>query len=318
MKLLRRFLVTCLALCTLLLIISFTAFAGDGDTIEISTPGELMDILNTAPSEAWDTSGKTYVLQSDIEIDTSGLSATYYSTDNSKTRNFMGVLDGGGHTITVVENADGEPSKPLFDRITGTSENDYAGIKNLNVVFKGDVEGTTLASTLTCAQINDVKITFEKNIIFAEPLYGSSGQYAIATGVFGFPTQSTPIILNNVSVVGKGIIGSKDAHDKAYVMAAGIFSESNFSAGDIIFDGIDVNVKGIYAVSNYKPAPSAYSDCCAAGIASGWSQVNLNLGNAYVNISDDIYAHSTNGSDADAYGLGYHLLSMYNCDVKVG
>ena len=57
---------------------------------------------------------------------------------------------------------------------------------------------------------------------------------------------------------------------------------------------------------------------CAAGISSGYSQSNLRLGNSSVNIENDIYAHSSNGADADAYGLGYSLLAMYSCDVTVG
>ena len=299
---------------TIYLLFTFLPFmATANDEFPISTSDELMELLKSTYSD--ETLGKTYVLQNDIEIDTSELAATYSSTSNGAERAFKGILDGRDHTITILENEDGESSKPLFDHISGDlNSRVLAGVKNINLIFEGDVEGTTVASTLSYAEISNVDITFEKNIVFAE-----SGNYSIATGVFGFPSNSTPINITDVTVTGYGIIGSEEAQNSAFVMASGVYSEWNFAGGEIICDGIEVSADGIYAVSDYDTDnTNIYSDCCAAGISSGYSQSNLRLGNSSVNIENDIYAHSSNGADADAYGLGYSLLAMYSCDVTVG
>ena len=148
------------------------------DEIPISTSDELMELLKSTYSD--ETLGNTYVLQNDIEIDTSELAATYSSTSNGAERAFKGILDGRDYTITILENEDGESSKPLFDHISGDlNSRVLAGVKNINLIFEGDVEGTTVASTLSYAEISNVDITFEKDIVFAE-----SGNYSIAAGVF--------------------------------------------------------------------------------------------------------------------------------------
>ena len=307
-----------LVMIVLMLAATVSVFA-DG-TVEISTADELIAVLTTTSSNSYDTLGKTYVLQNDITIDTSRLETSYGRLNSSgHKRVFQGVLDGGGHTVTVVS-ADGKAARPLFDSLRGSSTQQHAEVKNLKLVFKDDVAGTTIAAHTSYAKITDVDISFEKDIIFAV----SPDDYAIATGVYGFTSDGIDIRVTNVSVTATGsapygIIGSMDPQGHRYVMAAGVYSEHTAAGGDIVCDGITVDVRGIYAVSSHSTS-GTYCCSCAAGIAAGYEQTNLRLGNAAVNVLEDISASTTENStaDADAYGLGYHLLAMYRCSVSVG
>ena len=305
-----------MSLCLLLTMLSPMAWAlGPGESVPVSTPEDLMAVLSSTAADA--TAGVTYVLDCDLTIDTSALSTSFSSGNPART--FRGILDGNGHTITVSDAGDA-PSQPLFDFLQGSS-GQSAGVKNLTLVFEGNVAGTTVAGCLTYATLEQVDILFQKDIVFAR-----SGEYAIATGIFGFPSTGSPISLQNVSVTATGaspygVIGSDAPQDSRYVMAAGVYSECNVASIQLICDGIQVSVESIRALSQYTPDTSGtYAACCAAGVASGYSQTNLRLGNAAVSVSDQIYAEAVEGSsaDADAFGLGFHLLAMYHCSVTVG
>ena len=308
-----------LVMIVLMLAAAVSAFA-DG-TVEISTAGELMAVLTTTSGDSYNTLGKTYVLQNDITIDTSGLATSYANLQGAgHERVFQGVLDGNGHTVTVVSD-DGSPAKPLFDSLRGSGKDKYAEVKNLKLIFKDDVAGTTIAAHTSYAKITDVDICFEKDIIFASNTAG----YAIATGVYGFTSNGIDIRVTNVSVTATGsapcgIIGSKEPQDHRYVMAAGVYTEHAAASGDIVCDGITVDVRGIYAVSGFTPASATYGSVCAAGAVSGMEQTNLRIANANINVAEDISASTADGSpaDADACGLAFSTLAMYSCNVRVG
>ena len=305
-----------LVMIVLMLAATVSVFA-DG-TVEISTADELIAVLTTTSSNSYDTLGKTYVLQNDITIDTSRLETSYGRLNSSgHKRVFQGVLDGGGHTVTVVS-ADGKAARPLFDSLRGSCTQQHAEVKNLKLVFKDDVAGTTIAAHTSYAKITDVDISFEKDIIFAV----SPDDYAIATGVYGFAADNIDISVTNVSVTATGsapygIIGSMSPQNHRYVMAAGVYSEHTAAGGDIVCDGITVDVRGIYAVSGYMS--SNYSACCAAGAVSGFDQSNTNLGNVKIVVDQDISARAYDGAytDVDAYGLAYKTNSIYNCVIKI-
>lgn len=292
-----------------------------GDSVvEISTADQLMELLKTTYTDSYSTQGKIYQLTADLQIDTSALETSYSIDSGGSSRVFMGVLDGNRHTVTVMEGASG-PSQPLFDSLRGSSSNSRAEVKNLKLVFKGNVAGTTVAAHTSNASITDVDISFEKDIQFA---HTSSG-YAVATGVYAFTSNGIEIAVSDVTITATGeapygIIGSKEAQDARYVMAAGVYTEYNAAGGKIVCNGVTVDVRGIYAVSNYQYNGNLYSSCCAAGIASGYTQTNLRLANAEVCVEQDISASTTetSTSDADAYGFGYHLLALYNSHVRVG
>ena len=309
-------------LILMLTLTAVPAFAGDGDTVEISTADELLELLSTSYGEAYNnTYGKTFVLTDDITIDTSGLPTSYASLQSAgHERVFMGVLDGNGHTVTVVS-GDGSPAKPLFDSLRGAGKDKYAEVKNLKLIFKDDVAGTTIAAHTSYARITNVDISFEKDIIFASNTAG----YAFATGVYGFTADGIDVRITDVSVTATGgapygIIGSRDAQNSRYVMAAGVYTEHNAAGGTIVCDGITVDVRGIYAVSGFTPLNATYGSVCAAGAVSGMEQTNLRIANANINVAEDISASTADGSpaDADACGLAFSTLAMYSCNVRVG
>lgn len=90
---------------------------------EISDSDSLIDLLNSSKTE---NEGKNYTIESDITI-----SGSDYSSYTN--REFAGTIDGKNHTITI----EGEAG-PLFDTLRGS-------VSNLNVEFKGDVNGAPVA-----------------------------------------------------------------------------------------------------------------------------------------------------------------------------
>lgn len=327
---------TCAALCTAdginetcpVCVTNWTACTGStlsllgdqGDSaVEISTADQLMELLKTTYTDSYSTQGKIYQLTTDLQIDTSALETSYSIDSGGSSRVFMGILDGNGHTVTVMEGAS-EPSQPLFDSLRGSSPTNHAEVKNLKLVFKGNVAGTTVAAHTSYASITDVDIFFEKDIQFAH----TSGGHAVATGVYAFTSNGIDIAVTDVTITATGeapygVIGSKEAQNARYVMAAGVYTEHNAAGGGIVCDGVTVDVRGIYAVSNYQSDKEIYSACCAAGIASGFYQSNTNLGNIKVVIQQDISASAVEGAitDVDAYGLAYKTNSLYNCNIEV-
>ena len=309
-----------LALCMGLIPVGVLAKAGEYTgyvPVIVDSREKLIEILNTAYGDANGTLGKIYELESDFTIDTSELDASFAVANDGLFRKFMGVLDGNGHTITV-ESTQQSPSNPLFDCIEGnraTQQN--AGVRDLNLVFHGNVAGTTVAATAGYAKFENLSVTVNGDIVFAAD---HTGEYAIATGLLGFPRASGDVVGIGISVSAETIGSKQPVSSSRYVLAAGVYSEWNLAGSIMILDGVSVDADAIWAVSGYMAAGTAYSAACAAGIASGYSQTNLRLARSKVTVKNSIRAEGTGGStaDADAFGLAYGILSMYECSVKVG
>ena len=137
--------------CMVCSLLPTNAYA-DENNHEITSAKDLMSVLKMDKSA--DTQGQIYTLMNDIEIDTSTLDTSFVSQQEK--RIFGGTRDGNDHTITVQEAEDGSPSKPLFDALCGTSGSQLAAVKNLKVVFKGNVYGTTIAASFGNAEISNV------------------------------------------------------------------------------------------------------------------------------------------------------------------
>ncbi|HIS15847.1 MAG TPA: hypothetical protein IAD40_05310, partial [Candidatus Scatomorpha merdavium] len=203
-KSVRRLLITLLLLLSL---VTVPALASGGDTVEISTAEGLMELLFTSYGDCYNkTYGKTFVLTEDITIDTSELK-TSFNANSAPIRAFDGIFDGGGHTVTVVEAESGEPSMPLFDWVGTNINNDQACIRNLDLVFEGNVSGAPLAAVIGNGAVENVNIEFQKDILFANAM--GTGYYAVASGVFVFVSASSggeknPTSIKNVSVSATG------------------------------------------------------------------------------------------------------------------
>lgn len=301
-----------------------TAAAADPAQIVLSTSEELLQILQ---DDGTQTAGKTYILGDDLQIDTSSLETVFTAGATNAARKFRGVLDGQGHTITVTENGQAT-AQPLFDAIEGTSQSS-AAVRNLKIVFQGNVTGAALAAKVGKAELSNIEIRFEKDILFAPLAEAWQGRAAaVATGVFAFPMSSGPIQVSDVQVLATGgedygYIGQNSARDETYLLAAGVYSERNLAGTQIVLDGITVQVRGIYAVSGAQADQKVY--CGAAGVVTGFdsnsSQTNARVGNASVTVQEDICASAPNGADGSelaAYGIGADLLAMYQCSVQVG
>ena len=322
-KSVRRLLITLLLLLSL---VTVPALASGGDTVEISTAEGLMELLSTSYGDCYKkTYGKTFVLTEDITIDTNELE-TSFNANSAPIRAFDGIFDGGGHTVTVVEAESGEPSMPLFDWVGTNINNDQACIRNLDLVFEGNVSGAPLAAVIGNGAVENVNIEFQKDILFAEAK--SDFNYAAATGVFVFlgassGAEKNPTSIKNVSVSATGpapygVIGSAQPQDRQYVMAAGVYSERNLAGAACVLEGVEVSVRAVCALSNYALGNSTV---CAAGAVSGHYQSNLRLGYTTVTVAESILSEAVSGSGVSevySFGLAYDAYAFRECSVSVG
>ena len=139
----------------------------------------------------------------------------------------------------------------------------------------------------------------------------------IATGLFSYIDDDLKSTIKNIKITCNNI-GEMVPQNAQYVIAAGLYTETNAAGGEIVVNGFEINVNNIYAASSYNQ--SLYGVACAAGAVGGYQQSNLRIANAIVNIKGDISAINAEESsaDADAYGLCYKAHAMYNCIVDVG
>lgn len=324
-KSVRRLLITLLLLLSL---VTVPALASGGDTVEISTAEGLMELLSTSYGDCYKkTYGKTFVLTEDITIDTSELE-TSFNANSAPIRAFDGIFDGGGHTVTVVEAESGEPSMPLFDWVGTNINNDQASIRNLDLVFEGNVSGAPLAAVIGNGAVENVNIEFQKDILFANAM--GTGYYAVASGVFVFVSASSggeknPTSIKNVSVSATGpapygVIGSVQPQDRQYVMAAGVYSEYGLAGAACVLEGVEISVRAVCARSSYASS-TRNSAVCAAGAVSGHDQSNLRLGYTTVTVAESILSEAVSGSGvSEVYscGLAYEAYAFRECSVSVG
>ena len=317
----RRTLSVLLVVCMLLMIFPVGAFAADDVVIPIGTAEELMEILGETDANA--TKDKTYQLTTDLIIDTSTLT-TRFNENADDARHFSGVLDGAGHTITVDTPRGGGTTQPLFDDIYGAGSR-QAGIQNLNVVFRGDVAGATLAATFGNAKFSRVEISFAGDILFA---VSTAKGVAIAAGVAGVFHHSGKVEFEQVTVTAAGddqhgIIGSRDQVQKQrYVVAAGVYSDIDAAGADVYLNGVTIDVGGIYARTDVVDGQvgKSVAACCAAGAVGGIDQYSPHVRDVAVKVRENISAQSQSGStaDVDAYGLAYRVKAFYGVSVDVG
>ena len=324
-KSVRRLLITLLLLLSL---VTVPALASGGDTVEISTAEGLMELLSTSYGDCYKkTYGKTFVLTEDITIDTSELE-TSFNANSAPIRAFDGIFDGGGHTVTVVEAESGEPSMPLFDWVGTNINNDQASIRNLDLVFEGNVSGAPLAAVIGNGAVENVNIEFQKDILFANAM--GTGYYAVASGVFVFVSASSggeknPTSIKNVSVSATGpapygVIGSVQPQDRQYVMAAGVYSEYGLAGAACVLEGVEISVRAVCARSSYASS-TRNSAVCAAGAVSGHYQSNLRLGYTTVTVAESILSEAVSGSSvSEVYscGLASEAFALRECSVSVG
>lgn len=127
----------------------------------ITTEGQLLELLN-------DTGTKTgnYRLDDNFTIDTNNLRTD--ALPEGQKYVFKGNLNGNGKTITV-KAVDGG-SAPLFDTLRGS-------VHDLNVVFEGDVKGTTIAYDIGYEeedqklQLSDLSVTVKGDVLYDDHNY---------------------------------------------------------------------------------------------------------------------------------------------------
>lgn len=149
------------------------------DPYQIATPGDLIELSNTASD--WD---KHFIQTVDItwdSVENWGLIGSY--TDYYNNVPFTGIYDGGGHTIT-----DLNINRPSNDGVAFIAYTDGAEIKNLGLV-NVSVVGSQYVSALVGRTNNSTMISncFSTGAISSGSYYGGIG------GLIGYHAGSSSI-----------------------------------------------------------------------------------------------------------------------------
>ena len=282
----------------------FNAFAGttntlstaDGDFTEIRTTEQLIQIL-TAPS----TQGN-YILTDDFTVDTSEWSVI--SNDNGNgSRIFYANLNGNNHSITMKTTGNGN-LKPLFDVFSGT-------LSNININCENTVEGAVVMNyTNNSYYVENVSVTFSK-VTFAN--YNSSlDSRACGFAAYNYGTGT----IKNVTISG-GDIGEKTTNNSIPNVYAAGFTQNYLNSQGCIFDGITIDIDGVYVNYSNTEATNGYAIACGA-----FAQNHV-TGAAYkdieVHVNDDIIAKAINGTKPVILACGLAVCTSYahNLSVKV-
>lgn len=267
--------------------------SADGDFTEISTDEQLSSILTAASS-----SGK-YILTKDLTVDTSGWSISQDSANSL--RSFSGELNGNGHSVTMKTNGSNN-LKSLFDHFGGT-------LRNVEIKCENTVEGAVVINfTVNNYYIENVSVSFSK------VTYVDHGSTSRACGFIAY-TQGSGTV-KNVDISG-GEIGEKNTNkNNTYVCAAG-FTENYLNSQLCIFDGINIDIDGVYVNYSNTQSTDGYAIACGA-----FAQKHV-TGAAYkdidVHVNDDIIAKAINGTKPIilACGLSFCTSYAHNLSVKV-
>ena len=266
----------------------------EGEFTEISTAEQLSSILTAA------SSGGKFILTKDLTVDTSGWSITGNYTGNGF-RTFNGELNGDGHTIIMKTNGS-ENLKSLFDIFSGK-------LYNIAINCENTVEGAVLINyTENYYDIENVTVDFSK------VTYIDHGYCSRACGLIAYNQGSGTV--KNVDISG-GEIGEKNINkDNTNVCAAGV-TENYLNSQMCIFDGINIDIDGVYVNYSNSSSSEGYAVACGA-----FAQIHI-TGAAYkdinVHVKDDIIAKAVSGSKPEILACGLSVSTSYarNISVKV-
>ena len=283
------------------------------DIVTISTADDLMKILTATDSS--ETAGKTYVLENNITVDTSSLSASYTSVVKSdESRVFSGNLNGNNHTITVAKSTDAV-SKPLFDAFrkanattSVSSLSDLPKIENLTVKFEGDVEGATLAANIYDVYVENINVEFN-NVLPAT--YDSKNYAAGLVGTFNSGMNFSYI--HNVKING-GTIGSYDSTTGTDGAASAGIANVTSTTTYVYLEDVNVNVDQIQAFNKGKGTVSVSGGISHITGDGGECEFNR----VTVNVKNNVRAKTEGDAQVDVTGLTYQSYALSDCTVDVG
>lgn len=213
---------------------------------------------------------------------------------------------GGGHTITIKK---GERDiYPLFRELTSFAWGKTQEIKDLNIVYEGDVVGSAFAMSIPTAssskvKISNVNVTVKGSIL---PYVNVSGDY-------------------NKDEIERADIPSEIKGDSKRV------DSENFAVGlaryadNVEIDGYKLKVEGDIGSPELKKHPCAVTEhvhSIAAGLfykKQRKSDIFTEIKNVNIEVDGGIYSHS-NDFRAESYGVAQDLQHkrLYDLTLKVG
>ncbi len=169
-----------------------------GNTVIVNIENELdlLKILNEAGEKKVDGSGKRikniYTLTKDMTINASDLDETYFiSATRLNSVMLYDCIDGNNKTITVNVDTPG-PARPLLNHINNyaaTTKDDRLFIKNLKIVYDGDVKVTPfIQGYSTFCDFENITILVNGDII-SDYTIGHEDDFSVAYG-FAFTINS--------------------------------------------------------------------------------------------------------------------------------
>lgn len=289
------------------------------ETIEINSKEDFLKLWNTeefysgfGPSsyqpgpgydngDAWHhgVKNKDIVLNVDIEVSSDEINAPIPKNEHDPIHNFGFGMDsctfnGNNHTITVTKGT--RDIYPLFGDIKSAYDNETSrDIKDLNIVYKGDVMGSAFARNILSNNSTGSNVDYKISNIKVD-VEGSILPYATLI----------PAIQS---------LGREDLPKEKYTDFPR-FDTETFAVGmaylldSAQIDGYTLNVKGNIGSPEVKKHEYAKTDLVHAKssglfIRKNWYNFKVFAGvkNVNINVDGGIYAHSQNFR-AEAYGIG--------------
>lgn len=314
----KRLLVMCLSLCLILGLLPVGALAAgeDGDTgavEKIETKEQLMNLLNDGG-----TLTGTYELAGDFTIDTNQLRKGAARSGSGYT--FNGTLDGKEHIITVKAEDPGnsDPLAPLFDTLRGS-------VSNLNVVFEGDVKGTTIAYDIlgengVPANVSGLSVHVKGNILPID-LDGEQNAAGFAyTSMGGNISDVSLTVERNIGDERTGDMGLGAVVSSGFIYYVGANSDENILPEMLSIQNITVEVKG--NIQSYSANGSAYAFGFGYSSDNNWNIGNLHVQNiSHYSVSANAILAETQAvnQSANAYGMIQSANSnITNCTITAG
>ena len=308
-----------------------------GGVTLIVSEDQLIELLNDTGTQVG-----VYQLQSDFTINTNEL--RHDTVTPGEEYSFNGVLDGGGYTITILgESGSVEGYAPLFDTLRGS-------VRNLNVVFEGDVRGTTIAYDILDEydekdiSLSNICVTVKGSVLPAEHDYldhkgslltGSSGYenwyihfrgqpVYLSTGFawYIWGASLSDITLNITNDIGTVKLLDKDttATGFAYLALLGDRAER------ADYKNININIGGDIQSYTGDPATEQTSYICAYASAYGFATGTFDAGmlggksltelrNVTIQVGDIVAEAAVGGATASGFAMQMAGHSYY-CSIN--
>lgn len=338
-------------LLAIVLVLSNTTAQAAHDEIQVNNKQDFLSLFtNVQPAEAEAGSYtrtlkfKTIVLNTDIEISSDEINDPIaQNSANSKFNNSLSLTKcsfiGNGHTITIKKGT--RPIYSLFgelfnQKVTGEPWQPEA-IKDLNIVYKGDVVGSAFARDIYGNSFRDeqkdflisnIKIDVEGSILpqpelFSSPTATRNMAMGLAYRFYGGDLHDFTLNVKN-NIGSDDLVKHPDAKsDTVHSMSASLFFK-RFESNDRKFaydlKNININVGGSVLAHSRNFYANAY------GLAENMSHVdatgvNIQIGKdikAYNDGTDVLNSAVYNENANIASGIARNVFNLTDSKLEVG